>query len=244
MLAWFILNGGQLPQTSAILFISFFIPSSLPPNGLFFFVPAGCNQSSGKPLKMEEYEHTHTYTHTLTHTHTHARTHARTHASSHACMHAQNIKSVKVCRPRRQNTPRCVPVVSDNVTVIRCPLCLNLVALLVIVLQHCWSGCRKIRRTANINTESKFRSFAVFLTLPSYQPNPWTRHFFMMTYHETDSGCNRISTSAGMVKIVFWLFVFNYISPHCDFDLENSKSVFSLDNPTRLVMTHQHTKSG
>ena len=96
--------------------------------------------------------------------HTHTRTHART--------HAQNIKSVKVCRPRRQNTPRCVPVVSDNVTVIRCPLCLNLVALLVIVLQHCWSGCRKVRRTANINTESKFRSFAVFLTLPSYQPNP------------------------------------------------------------------------
>ena len=44
----------------------------------------------------------------------------------------------------------------------------------------------------------------------------------MMMYHPIKFGCKRISSSVAMVETV----ISNYMSPHCDLELEDSKPVF------------------
>ena len=48
-----------------------------------------------------------------------------------------------------------------------------------------------------------------------------------MMYHPIKSGCRKISSSVDMVETV----IHDYMSPHCDLELEDSKSVFSHDTP-------------
>ena len=47
----------------------------------------------------------------------------------------------------------------------------------------------------------------------------------MMMYHPLKFDCKKIDSSVDMVEI----FIFDYLSPHCDLDLEDSKPIFLHD---------------
>ena len=57
-------------------------------------------------------------------------------------------------------------------------------------------------------------------------------------YHPIKCGCKKISSSAGMVETV----TFDYMSPHRNPELEDSKPIFLLDTPA--IMMHHHCKFG
>ena len=59
----------------------------------------------------------------------------------------------------------------------------------------------------------------------------------MMMYHPIKFGCKKISSAAGMVETV----IFDQMSPHCDPELEDSKSSCMTLWP---IMMHHHTKFG
>ena len=58
-----------------------------------------------------------------------------------------------------------------------------------------------------------------------------------MMYHLTKFGCKKISSSADIVETV----ISDYISPHCDLELEDSKPIVSHD--TLAMMMHYYRKS-
>ena len=49
----------------------------------------------------------------------------------------------------------------------------------------------------------------------------------MMIYHPIKFGCRKISSSVDMVETV----ISDYMSPHCDLELEDSKPIFLHDTP-------------
>ena len=49
----------------------------------------------------------------------------------------------------------------------------------------------------------------------------------MMMYHPIIFGCRKISSSVDMIGTV----IFDYMSPHCDLELEDSKPIFSQETP-------------
>ena len=57
-------------------------------------------------------------------------------------------------------------------------------------------------------------------------------------YHLIKSGCKKISASVDMVETV----IFDYISPQCDPELEDSKTIFL--HALWLIMIHHHNKFG
>ena len=48
----------------------------------------------------------------------------------------------------------------------------------------------------------------------------------MVMYHQINFGCKKISSPVDMVETV----ISDYMSPHCDLELEDSKPIFLEDN--------------
>ena len=141
-------------------------------------------------------------------------------------------KSNKVCRLAWQNTPPPLnPVVC--LVILKVKVLLSVYANFVVPglanknsksAHALWLPWDHWYRRYGIHKESiMFWTFTVTLTLKTTIQFLHKTFQLMMMYHLIKFGCRKTSSSMHIAETV----IFDYMSPHCDLELEDSKPIFS-----------------